>query len=263
MAATLTLGEAELERNLQKIYVVLREQTNHDFSLYKKNTICRRIERRMSVHQISEISAYIRYLQESPQETNILFKELLIGVTSFFRDPAAFDALSDRILLHLLEGKPADYVVRVWVPGCSSGEEAYSLAIIFHECMESLQRVFNIQIFATDIDEDAVALARAGLYPASIATDVHDDRLKRYFAQEADGQYRISKRIREMLVFAPQNAIKDPPFTKLDLLSCRNLLIYLGPERQKRLLPMFHYSLKESCFWDRRNRSVVPTSSSA
>jgi two-component system, chemotaxis family, CheB/CheR fusion protein len=229
---------------LQKIFIILRTRTDHDFSLYKKNTIFRRIERRMNVHQIDDISEYVRYLRDSDREVDILFKELLIGVTNFFRDSDAFDTLQKKVLPKLLIGKPDDYTLRVWVPGCSTGEEAYSVAIILHECMESA-RHFNLQVFGTDIDEDSINAARAGLYPASILADVGPDRLKRYFVKEDDGQYRIKKIIREMLVFAPQNIIKDPPFTKLDLLCCRNLLIYLGPELQRRLLPIFHYSLKQ------------------
>jgi two-component system, chemotaxis family, CheB/CheR fusion protein len=229
---------------LQKIFVVLRARTNHDFSLYKKNTICRRIERRMNVHQIDDITDYVRFLQESDREAGILFKELLIGVTNFFRDPKAFEILQTQILPKLLSDKPDDYAVRVWVPGCGSGEEAYSVAILLHETMEQLGRHYHIQIFGTDIDEDAIAVARSGNYPESIMADVSAVRMKRYFVKEDNGQYRVKKQIREMLVFAPQNVIKDPPFTKLDLLCCRNLLIYLGPELQKKLLPIFHYSLK-------------------
>ncbi len=227
---------------LQKIFIILRARTDHDFSLYKKNTICRRIERRMNVHQIGDISDYVRYLQESQREVGILFKELLIGVTNFFRDPEAFEALKRKALLKCLRGKADDYTLRAWVPGCSSGEEAYSVAIALHECMDAVKRRFSVQVFGTDIDEDAIAVARAGLYPASILADLGAERLKRYFVLEDDGQYRIKKAIREMLVFAPQNMIKDPPFTKLDLLSCRNLLIYLAPELQKKLLPLFHHA---------------------
>ena len=236
--------EGPIPSALQKIFVILRTRTNHDFSLYKKNTICRRIERRMNVHQIDDIADYVRYLQEGEREAGILFKELLIGVTNFFRDPEAFEILRTQTLPKLLANKPDDYAVRVWVPGCASGEEAYSVAIALHECMEQTGRHFHVQIFATDIDEDAINVARAGVYPESIVVDVGPERIKRYFAKEEDGQYRVKKPIREMLVFAPQNVIKDPPFTKLDLLSCRNLLIYLGTELQKKLLPIFHYSLK-------------------
>ena len=229
---------------LQKIYIALHSKTDHDFSLYKKNTICRRIERRMNVHQIDDIEDYARYIQESEREVSILFKELLIGVTNFFRDAAAFDALRDEYLPNMLASKANDYTIRVWVTACSTGEEAYSLAIILQECMNHMNRHFNVQIFGTDIDEAAISIARSGIYPQSIEADVSVSRLNRYFNKEEDGRYRIKKTIREMLVFAPQNVIKDPPFTKLDILSCRNLLIYLGSELQKKLLPVFHYSLK-------------------
>ncbi|MFT5693781.1 MAG: two-component system CheB/CheR fusion protein [Oceanicoccus sp.] len=230
--------------DLQKIFVLLRNQTGHDFSLYKRNTIYRRIERRMNVHQIDGLDEYVRYLEDSDREVNILFKELLIGVTNFFRDPAAFEFLKESVIPDLLRQKPNDYTFRIWVTGCSSGEEAYSLAIIMQECMSVMKRRVNVQIFGTDIDQDAINLARAGIYPTSIEADVSEKRLKLFFSREPDGQYRINRTIREMLVFAPQDVIKDPPFTKLDILSCRNLLIYLGSELQKKLLPLFHYSLK-------------------
>lgn len=229
---------------LQKILAVLRTRTNHDFSLYKKNTICRRIDRRMSVHQIDEAKDYLRYLRESDREADVLFKELLIGVTRFFRDPEAFEALREAILPALLSNDPDRHSIRVWVPGCSSGEEAYSAAILLDECMERVERRFQVHIFATDIDENALAVARRGTYPASIRDDLGATRLKRYFSEDDSGQCRIKKRIREMLIFAPQSVIKDPPFTRLDLLCCRNVLIYLGRELQKKLLPLFHYSLR-------------------
>ena len=240
----ITTNVGDAPDQLQKIFVLLRARTDHDFSLYKKNTICRRVERRMHVHQIDELGDYVRYLRESKHELEILFRELLINVTSFFRDPQAFDVLRDKVLPKLLADKPEDYTVRSWIPGCSSGEEAYSVAILLQECMGAMQRHFNVQVFGTDIDEEAVNAARTGLYPASICADLSAERLSRHFVKEDDGQYRIKKHIREMLIFAPQNIIKDPPFTKLDLLCCRNLLIYLEPELQQKLLPMFHYSLR-------------------
>jgi two-component system CheB/CheR fusion protein len=196
----------------------------------------------MHVHQIDTVKDYILYLQKSTVELDILFKELLIGVTSFFRDPPAYEKLREN-LRELLEEKPEGYTMRVWVAGCSSGEEAYSIAILLQEVMEDLGRRFNVQIFGTDIDVDAVNAARAGIFPDSIAAAVSEARLKRWFSQE-DNHYRVKKSIREMLVFAVQSIIKDPPFTRLDLLCCRNLLIYLGPELQIKLIPIFHYSLK-------------------
>lgn len=228
---------------LAKIFALLRARTEHDFSLYKKNTICRRIERRMNVHQLDDIDDYVRYLEDSEREADVLFKELLIGVTNFFRDPDAFAVLQNEVVPKMLAAKPDDHVVRVWVAGCASGEEAYSIAIVLHETMASVGRHFHVQVFGTDLDAAAIDVARAGVYPASIASDLGPERLERYFDKLEGGQYRVKNVIREMLVFATQNVIRDPAFTKLDLLCCRNLLIYLGPELQQRLLPAFHYSL--------------------
>lgn len=227
---------------LQKIFILLRSHTGHDFSLYKKNTIHRRIERRMNVHQIDKIATYVRYLQENAPKVDKLFKELLIGVTSFFRDDEAFQVLQDQALSKMMEGKGREDVIRAWIPGCSSGEEAFSVAIILRETMEKAKTHFGVQVFATDIDKNAVETARMAIYPESISADVKPDRLKRFFTSE-NGGYQIRKDIKEMLIFAPQDVIKDPPFTKLDLICCRNLLIYLDAELQKKLLPLFHYSL--------------------
>lgn len=230
-------------RILSKILALIYQQTGHDFSFYKKNTIFRRIERRMQVHQIESLKNYLEFVQINTQEIAILFNELLIGVTSFFRDREAFDALK-RLLVARLESKPDDYIFRIWVPGCSTGEEAYSIAIMFQDCLTSIGRAIGVQIFATDIDEYAISHARLGRYPLSIAADIGEEYCQRYFNKEND-QYHIKPIIRDSLVFATQNLIKDPPFTKLDLISCRNLLIYFGPELQKRVLPAFHYALKE------------------
>jgi two-component system CheB/CheR fusion protein len=241
LASKLTGGK--VPDALQKIFILLRTHTGHDFSSYKQNTICRRVERRMDVHQINKISNYVRYLQENSVEVETLFKELLIGVTNFFRDKEAFEALKEKALAQIIKGKPNDYTIRVWVPACSTGEEAYSIAILLRECIEQLKKPMGVQVFATDIDTSAIETARAGTYPASISGDVSPDRLKRYFKSE-DNVCTVKKDIRETLIFAPQDIIKDPPFTKLDLICCRNLLIYLESELQKRLLPLFHYSLK-------------------
>jgi len=229
---------------LLRIFSLLRAHTGHDFSFYKRNTIFRRIERRMNVHQLSHIGKYAHFLQENPNELDLLFKELLIGVTNFFRDPEAFKALKEAALPTVLKSKGKSSTFRVWIPGCSTGEEAYSIAIVIVECLEQLKMLgtIKVQIFATDIDKDAVDRARQGLYLPTIATDVSPERLQRFFAKDEYG-YRVSKVIREMVVFAPQNLIMDPPFTKLDLLCCRNLLIYFTGELQKKLLPLFHYTL--------------------
>jgi two-component system CheB/CheR fusion protein len=228
---------------MQKIFMLLRSKTGHDFSLYKKNTIHRRIEKRMSVHHFEDASQYVRYLQDHPDEVKMLFKELLIGVTNFFRDAEAFEILKKKILPKMLSGKPENYELRVWTPGCATGEEVYSTAMVIREYMDELKHDFKVQIFGTDIDDDAIARARAGLYPGNIGLDVNPQRLKRFFLREENG-YRIKKDIREDVIFAIQNVIKDPPFTRLDLISCRNLMIYLEPELQNKLLPVFHYSLK-------------------
>jgi len=237
-------GATSGENALKKIFILLRAQTGHDFSQYKPSTIYRRIERRMAVHQIDSMDGYVKYLQQTPAEVQALFNDVLIGVTNFFRDPDAFAALQAQVIPKLFEGKPPGSAVRVWSAGCSTGEEAYSIAILLQEQMELLKTSFKLQIFATDIDSRAIAIARAGVYPASIAADISAERLARFFTPEADGSvYRVHKGIRDLLVFSEQDVIKDPPFSKLDLISCRNLLIYLGPDLQKRLISLFHYAL--------------------
>ena len=233
-----------VESDLEKIVLLLRMRTGHDFSLYKKGTIHRRIERRRGLHQIAKIADYVRYLHENSPEVDLLFKELLIGVTSFFRDPAVWEQLKTEGIPSLLAARPNGGTLRAWTPGCSTGEEAYSLAIVFRESLEQVKPTarYSLQVFATDLDKDAIAKARAGVYQANIAADVAEGRLHRFFVQEEHG-HRVSKEIRDMVIFAPQNLVMDPPFTKLDLLMCRNLLIYLEADLQKKLLPLFHYSL--------------------
>ena len=238
------LAEPGAETQLEKIIILLRGHTGHDFSLYKRSTIYRRVERRMGLHQLAKLGQYVHYLRDNPPELELLFKELLIGVTNFFRDPAAWEQLRDEVLPQLLADRSARPALRAWVTGCSTGEEAYTLAMIFKEALDQLKpkRNYTLQIFATDIDLDAVNKARLGSYPAAIATSVSPERLDRFFIEEGRG-FRVSKEIREMIIFAPQNLIMDPPFTKLDFLTCRNLLIYFTPELQKQLFPLFHYSL--------------------
>lgn len=237
-------GDSQLRSGLDKVLILMRMHNGQDFSLYKKSTLYRRIERRMGVYQIERIADYVRFLQENPQELDLLFKEFLIGVTSFFRDPKAWDSLRDLALPALLDRSRGSRALRAWVPGCSTGQEAYSLAICFREAIAQLKPAgrFSLQIFATDLDADAIARARQGHYPATIAAEVSVERLARFFVAEEDG-YQVGKEIREMVVFAPQNVIQDPPFTKLNLLVCRNVQIYFGPDLQKKLLPLFHYSL--------------------
>ncbi len=238
-----------IENAMQKIFVLLRAQTGHDFSHYKPGTVQRRIERRMAVHQIETLHDYVRYLQEKPPEVEALFRDMLIGVTNFFRDPEVFRVLESEVIPKLFADKKTGGVIRIWSVGCSTGEEPYSLAILIQERMAILRQSFTVQIFATDIDSRAIDTARAGVYPASIATDVTAERLARFFTIEGDGSsYRIHKSIRDMLVFSEQDVIEDPPFSRLDLISCRNLLIYLGGDLQERLISLFHYALKPGGF---------------
>lgn len=231
------------EHALLKICSLIRALTGHDFSQYKRNTVLRRVERRMNAHQIGLIADYVRYLQQSPHEVELLFKELLIGVTKFFRDPEAFESLRQH-LRPLLAAKAPGATVRVWAPGCSTGEEAYSLAILLLEAFEEqgAGNHLHLQLFATDLNPEGVEAARQGAYAENIAADVAPERLERFF-QKTDGTYHIRKHVRDSVVFAVHDINKDAPFTRLDLLCCRNLLIYLGAELQKTLLPVFHYAL--------------------
>jgi two-component system CheB/CheR fusion protein len=237
------------ENTLKKIFILLRAQTGHDFSQYKPSTIHRRIERRMAVQQIDTMDGYAKFLHSTPLEAESLFRDLLIGVTNFFRDPEAFRALEEQVIPRLFGSKSAGAVIRVWSLGCSTGEEAYSLAILMQEHIEMLKQSFKVQIFATDIDSRSIAAARIGLYPASIAADISPERLSRFFTADPDGSaYRIHKYIRDMLVFSEQDMIKDPPFSKIDLISCRNVLIYMDGQLQKKLIPLFHYALNPGGF---------------
>jgi two-component system CheB/CheR fusion protein len=239
------LSTQKITNEMNRILTQLRKITGHDFTLYKKSTIYRRIERRMALHNMSDIDVYARYLKENTTEVHALFKELLINVTSFFRDADAFSILQKEIFPKLFKDKqPEDHVFRVWVTGCSTGEETYSIAILLYEFIcETHHWEFKIQFYSTDLDDEAITVARSGWYSETIEQDVSPERLCRFFTKENSG-YRINREIREMVVFAVQNVIKDPPFTKLDLLSCRNLMIYLTPELQNQLIPAFHYALK-------------------
>lgn len=236
--------EDQEQSAIEKILLLISAETGHDFSLYKRNTLYRRIERRMGLHQLSSIKDYVHYLSEHNQEICLLFKELLIGVTRFFRDPSVWEQLKNEIM-HTVSNYQDGNIFRAWVAGCSSGEEAYSLAIIFKEALEELRltnKRFSLQVFATDLDHETIAKARLGIFPHNITADVSEARLSQYFTEEDNG-YRVNKDIREMVIFAPHNIIMDPPFTKLNFLTCRNLLIYLNAELQKKLLLLFHYSL--------------------
>jgi chemotaxis methyl-accepting protein methylase/nitrogen-specific signal transduction histidine kinase len=238
-------NEEEPWAGIEKVFVLLREHTGNDFSYYKISTIHRRIERRMAVHQFVRLAQYVRLLQENPHEVELLQKELLIGVTQFFRDPGLFQALQEKILPRILAEHAADLPLRVWTPGCSTGEESYSLAIVLQECFEAHNwhhRKQGIQIFATDLDQEAIAQARRGSFSDRIKADVSPDRLARFFVPDGNG-YRVKKEIRDLLVFAPHNLLTDPPFTKIDILCCRNVLIYLKTNAQRQLIPLMHFAL--------------------
>ena len=239
------LLEDKDQSGIEKIFILLRRQTGHDFSLYKHSTIYRRVERRMGIHQIKNINIYVKYLQENSQELKLLFNELLIGVTSFFRDPLAWDQLKNEIIKLLKAKVEPGCQLRAWVAGCSTGEEAYSLAILFKEAKEQVMHAQDatLQIFATDMNPGAIAKARKGVYLSNITADVSTARLNRFFIKLGNG-YQVSKSIREMIIFAPHNLVMDPPYYRIDILNCRNLLIYMTPVLQKKILPLFHYSLK-------------------
>ena len=237
-----TLGDNG-RRHLVRIYTLLRRRTGHDFSRYKDSTFIRRLQRRMQVVQIAAVGDYIRLLRKDPREVDLLFRDLLIGVTHFFRDRRAFAALESQVISKLVEGKSAEDQIRVWVPGCATGEEAYSIAMLIREALAGRDVVPKVNIFATDIDDEALEMARAGVYPASIAGDVPPERLERFFVKDG-GSYRVTKAIREMCIFSLHNVIRDAPFSKLDLISCRNLLIYLDASLQNRVIPLFHFALR-------------------
>jgi two-component system CheB/CheR fusion protein len=236
------VSESEFQIVTQKILLLIRGKTGHDFSLYKQTTIRRRIERRMALHQLEKITDYIRYLERNPPEVESLFKELLINVTRFFRDPEGFSALEKEAIPGIFEHKKQDQPIRIWVPGCSTGEEAYSLVMLFTEAMEKHKKHFSLQVFASDIDAEAIEIGRRATYPESIRADVTEERLARFFTKDGN-VYRVKKSIRECVVFALQDLPKDPPFSRLDMISCRNVLIYMDQMLQKKIFPIFQYSL--------------------
>ncbi|MFP4383378.1 MAG: CheR family methyltransferase [Spirochaetia bacterium] len=236
--------ESELigDEELRQIFSLILDKTGHDFSQYKQNTLHRRILRRMMMNNIEHIENYIRLMQEKPKETETLFREFLIGVTSFFRDPDSFERLRE-LLKDFIGSMDKSETVRIWVPACSTGEEAYSVAIILREIMEKLEKLLPIQVFATDIDRNAIQKARGGIYSSGIARDVGKKRLKRFFIEE-ENNYRIKKEIRDSVFFSGHDLLKDPPFSQIHLITCRNIFIYLNSQEQKRLLRLFHYTLK-------------------
>jgi two-component system, chemotaxis family, CheB/CheR fusion protein len=241
-------AERVRDEDLRRIYAQVRLARGVDFSQYRQTTLRRRIMRRMLLQRVSTLADYVEYLRRHPQELDALFQDMLIRVTSFFRDPEVFDLLKTRVFPELMRDRAADDPVRIWVPGCASGEEAYSLAIALLEGMSSDVRAATpLQLFATDISEAAIERARAGIYPSNVATDISAERLRRYFVK-VDGGYQIDKSIRDMCVFARQNVTSDPPFSRIDMVSCRNLLIYLEPALQRKVIPIFHYALKRSGF---------------
>lgn len=232
-------------KGLDPLLSLLRQHTRHDFSLYKPTTLHRRVERRMAIHGITDLADYTRFLADNNQEVQILFRELLIGVTQFFRDPETWNYLVEEALPELLNSQPPEHTLRAWVVGCSTGEEAYSLAMAFAEAREHTEpgHELNLQIFASDISPEAITIARRGHYPVSIEHTVSETRLARFFTKH-DDYYQIRPSIRDKVLFATHDVILDPPFTKLDMIACRNLLIYFDLTLQRRILPLFHYSLR-------------------
>lgn len=239
--------DARLEAARRSITTILRNQVGHDFRGYKHNTFLRRVQRRMQALRLTDIDSYVGYLREDRTEAAALFRDLLIGVTTFFRDGETFQALKELVIPHLFAGKSVGDAVRVWVPGCATGEEVYSIAMLLSEHAETLHSVPKIQVFATDIDEHALEVARTGRYPASLVRDVPADRLKRHFIEDGTS-YVVRKEVRDLCIFSAHSLVRDPPFSRIDLISCRNLLIYLGVELQDQVIPMFHYALRPSSY---------------
>jgi two-component system CheB/CheR fusion protein len=233
----------QFDEQLSEIYAIIRNQIGHDFSGYKPKTFLRRVQRRMQVTQIKSIEGYVELLRQQPQEVGALFRDLLINVTNFFRDKEAFQSLAEMVIPKLFEGRGADETVRIWVPGCATGEEVFSIGILIREHIDRLTAVPRVQIFATDIDERALSVARAARYPAPLLDDVSAERRSRFFIADG-GSYLVSKDVRELCIFSPHSVIRDPPFSRIDLVSCRNLLIYFGGEVQNQVIPVFHYALK-------------------
>jgi len=231
----------------EAIYAILRAHTGHDFSGYKTRTFLRRVQRRMQVHDCETLADYADLLQRQPEETTLLFRDLLINVTSFFRDSEAFAALQTMVIPRLFEGRGAADTVRVWAPGCATGEEVISIAIMLREHLDTMRAPPRVTIFATDIDEDALAIARAGRYPAAMLEGVSPERRKRFFTDQS-GSFVVAKEVRDLCVFSPHSVLRDPPFSRMDLISCRNLLIYFGAEAQRQVMPIFHYALRPGGF---------------
>ena len=235
------------ENGLKNIFALLRSRTEVDFSQYRKTTVRRRIQRRMVVHRHEDVDEYFTFLKRNPEEVDSLFREMLIHVTGFFREPETFDVLQSVVLPRLLEKRGQNDPIRIWLPGCSTGEEAYSLAIIVTEFFDNRPESPSIQIFATDVSDRVLEIARKGVFASNIEATITKDRLRRFFSKNERG-YQINKQIRDLCVFARQNVLRDPPFSRLDLISCRNVLIYFETAAQKKLIPFFHYALKPGGF---------------
>ncbi|MDQ6699055.1 MAG: hypothetical protein M3Z36_02580, partial [Acidobacteriota bacterium] len=246
------------EDQIHKILVLVRTAMGVDFTVYKQATVRRRIQRRMLLKNVGTVSQYLKILERNPKEVRALFDDVLINVTEFFRDPESFTVLKERVWPVILRNRPVDAPVRIWVPGCSTGEEAYSIAMCLIEHLDEEALDMPIQIFATDVSESVIDKSRAGIYPENIAVDIAPDRLHRFFGK-VDRGYQICKRIRDVCVFARHNLIKDPPFSRLDLISCRNVLIYLDGAPQKKLFPILHYALKPNGFLMLGNAESVGT----
>ncbi len=238
------IGKMQFREISPKIFELIRQQMGHDFSDYKDKTIRRRLNRRMAVHQLDSIVDYYDFLKSNRSEVENLFKDILITVTNFFREPEVYESLKDDVIPDLLETRSPDTTLRIWVPGCSTGEEAYSIGMLLTELREGRGIKPNIQIFATDIDSRSIEIAREGLYPESIAADVPQERLERFFEKKGD-KYKINDKIRKMVVFAEQNLIMDPPLSRMDLISCRNVLIYMDRKLQRKIIPMLYYALNK------------------
>jgi two-component system CheB/CheR fusion protein len=246
-AAAAASTEQAIALALPSIYEALRAQVGRDFSGYKTRTFVRRVQRRMHLLQLAGIDAYLTRLDEDMQEVAALFRDLLINVTNFFRDGDAFDALAAHVIPRLFEGRDASETVRIWIPGCATGEEVYSMSILVHEHLDTLEIAPSVQIFATDIDERALAVARVGRYPGPLLESVSPERRRRFFVPDAEA-FVVAKEVRELCIFSPHSVIRDPPFSRIDLVSCRNLLIYLGAEVQSQVIPTFHYALRPGGF---------------
>ena len=237
------LADQTVVRVKSEIYALLRSRVGHDFSGYKTKTLLRRVQRRMQITQLATAEAYVERLRQDPQEAGALFRDLLINVTSFFRDSDAFDSLARLVIPQLFEGRSAEDTVRIWVPGCATGEEVFSIGMLLREHMDTLTPLPRVQIFATDIDEHALAIARTARYPVALLESVSPERRKRFFIEDG-ASLVVSKDVRDLCIFSPHSVIRDPPFSRMDLISCRNLLIYLGIDIQNQVIPLFHYALR-------------------